>query len=80
MKVPYLLSIKTIAGIKKNNKKKTNRRMEIHLPIIRRQKEEVSKNPIHLVAIVRRKIIHHTIVGEDLTPNAPNAINLDMKL
>ena len=33
--------------------------MEIHLPIIRRQKEEVSKNPIHLAAIVRRKVIHH---------------------
>ncbi|XP_022928014.1 uncharacterized protein LOC111434919 [Cucurbita moschata] len=46
----------------------------------RRQKKEVSKNPIHLAAIVRRKVIHHTSVGEDLTPSAPNAINLDMKL
>ncbi|XP_022953935.1 uncharacterized protein LOC111456343 [Cucurbita moschata] len=46
----------------------------------RRQKEEVSKNPIHLAAIVRRKVIHHTSVGEDLTPSAPNAINLDMQL
>ncbi|XP_022930202.1 uncharacterized protein LOC111436718 [Cucurbita moschata] len=44
----------------------------------RRQKEEVSKNHIHLAAIVRRKVIHHTSVEEDLTPNAPNAINLEI--
>ena len=35
---------------------------------------------IHLAAIVRRKVIHNTSVGEDLTPSTPNAINLDMKL
>ena len=74
------IKIKATAGIKTRKFSKINRRMEIHLPIIRIQKEDVSKYPIHLAAIVRRKIIHHTSVGEDLTPNAPNAINLDMKL
>ena len=75
-----LLSIKTTTGIKTRKLPNTHRRMEIYLPIIKRQKEEVPKNPIHLAAIVRRKVIHHTSVGEDLTPSAPNAINMDMKL
>ena len=73
MKVSYLLSIKTT-----KNKKIFKNQSEIHL--IRRQKEHVSKNLIHLAVIVRSKVIHHTSVEEDLTPNAPIAINLDMKL
>jgi len=65
LKELYLSSIKTTTGTKR---RKTSKR------------KEVPKNPTDLIATVRRKVIHHTSVGEDPMPNAPNAINLDMKL
>ncbi|XP_040942499.1 uncharacterized protein [Gossypium hirsutum] len=65
---------------KKRKNLRTSRRVEkIHQAIIRRAKDEVSRNPTHIVTIVRRNVIHHSNVGKDLTLNAPNAINLDMK-
>ncbi|XP_022926225.1 uncharacterized protein LOC111433406 [Cucurbita moschata] len=79
---------KLLNGLQKQEQRRSMRQegvIEVALPVKhqdnhRRKKEEVSKNSIYLATIVRRKVIYHTSAEEDLTPNVPNAINLDMKL